>query len=120
MPNNKHYVFSARTTEAGLRALNQIRQERGIGWDELVVDAVCAHYGLDRSVLVLPKAEKTPKVEKPKGKAKAEAKPKAKAKAKLGVKAKAGKKEPKPKAPTELPGAAEEPEGETTGAAAED
>jgi hypothetical protein len=114
MPNNKHYVFSARTTEAGLRALNQLRQEKGIGWDELVVDAICAHYGLDRSVLALPKAERKPKVE-----AEAKAKTKPKAKAKTGAKANVGKKKVKPKAPTELPGAAEEPDGETIGAAAE-
>ena len=28
-------VFSARTTEEGLRLLNSLRQERGIGWDDL-------------------------------------------------------------------------------------
>ena len=69
-----------------------------------MIDAVCAHYGLDRSAVALPKAEKTPKVET---KAKAKPRPKAKAKA-------------RPRVLTELPGAAEEPEGDTTGAAAED
>jgi hypothetical protein len=91
MPKSRHYVFSARTTREGLRQLNDVKRERGVSWDELVVDAVCAHYGLDRSVLALPKAEKAPKVE-----TKAKAKPKPKAKA-------------KPRALTELPGAAGEP-----------
>ena len=97
MAREKQHVFSARTTEEGLRILNELKAKLGVGWDELVVDAICAHYGLDRSVLALPKAEKTPRVE-----TKAKAKPKA-----------------KPKALTELPGAAGEPEVETTGAAVE-
>ncbi len=64
MAKQKHHVFSARTTEEGLKLLNQLKQERGIGWDELVIDAVCAHYGLDRGVMALPKAEKQPKTTK--------------------------------------------------------
>jgi hypothetical protein len=55
MAKQKHYVFSARTTEEGLRLLNGIREERKIGWDKLVIDAVCAHYGLDRLLVALPK-----------------------------------------------------------------
>ena len=55
----KQYVFSARTTEEGLRLLGELRQERRVGWDELVVEAVCAHYGLDRAVMALPKKGKT-------------------------------------------------------------
>jgi hypothetical protein len=51
----KQYVFSARTTEEGLRQLNELKAERGIGWDDLVIDAVCAHYGLDRLAMMLPK-----------------------------------------------------------------
>ena len=101
MPKSRHYVFSARTTREGLRQLNDVKRERGLGWDELVIDAVCAHYGLDRSALALPKAEKAPRVE-------AKPKPKAKAKAK-----------PRPRILTELLGAAEETEAETAGAAAE-
>ena len=101
MAREKQYVFSARTTEEGLGLLNKLKADLKIGWDELVVDAICAHYGLDRSALALPKAEKTPKVE-----TKAKAKPKPKAKAK-----------PRPRILTELPGAAEEPEAETAGAA---
>ena len=56
MANEKHFVFSARTTEEGLRLLNGIRVEKKIGWDELVIDVVCARYGLDTLVMSLPKA----------------------------------------------------------------
>jgi hypothetical protein len=58
MMKQKQYVFSARTTEEGLRLLNNIRQERNIGWDDLVIDAVCDHYGLDRAVMAPPKKDK--------------------------------------------------------------
>jgi|GEM_PF-2540637 len=58
MAREKQYVFSARTTEEGLRRLNGIREEKKIGWDELVLDAVCDRYGLDRAVMALPKKEK--------------------------------------------------------------
>jgi hypothetical protein len=54
----KQYVFSARTTEGGLRLLGELRQERRMGWDDLVIDAMCAHYDLDRAVMALPKREK--------------------------------------------------------------
>jgi hypothetical protein len=54
----KHYVFSARTTEEGLKILSQLKKDRGIGWDDLVVDAVCAHYSLDKAVIGIPKTEK--------------------------------------------------------------
>ena len=39
MAKVKQHVFSARTTEEGLKVLNGLRKERGIGWDDLVVDA---------------------------------------------------------------------------------
>ena len=61
MAKEKHHVFSARTTEEGLKTLNQLKVERGVGWDDLVIDAVCAHYGLDRGAMELPKVEKLPK-----------------------------------------------------------
>ena len=70
MAKEKHHVFSARTTEEGLRRLNEVRKEKGIGWDELVVDAVCAHYGLDRGAMTVPKPVKAGKQDKPKTKAK--------------------------------------------------
>jgi hypothetical protein len=28
-----------------------------VGWDELVIDGMCAHYGLDKAVMSLPKKE---------------------------------------------------------------
>jgi hypothetical protein len=77
VPGKKHYVFSARTTREGLRQLSDVKRERGVSWDELVIDAICAHYGLDRSALALQKVEKAPKIET---KAEAKAKPKPKAK----------------------------------------
>jgi hypothetical protein len=57
MARQKQHVFSARTTEQGLRLLNGLRREKGIGWDELVIDGMCAHYSLDKTVLSLPKKE---------------------------------------------------------------
>ena len=56
MAKERHHVFSARTTEEGLRLLNAVREERKIGWDDLVLDAVCDRYGLDSLVMSLPKA----------------------------------------------------------------
>jgi len=61
MAKEKQHVFSERTTEEGLRLLNQLKAERGIGWDDLVIDAVCAHYGLDKLAMVLPKTYKPEK-----------------------------------------------------------
>ena len=61
MTKQKQYVFSARTTEEGLRRLNELKAERGIGWDDLVINAMCAHYGLDSLVMALPKREKPAK-----------------------------------------------------------
>ncbi|MFC1981319.1 hypothetical protein ACFLVN_03650 [Chloroflexota bacterium] len=58
MAREKQYVFSARTTEEGLRALSEVKAKLGVGWDESVIDAVCAHYGLDRLVMALPKKKK--------------------------------------------------------------
>ena len=77
----KHYVFSARTTQQGLAALNELKVKLGVGWDELVIEAVCGHYGLDRSALTLPKAEAEAKPEvADEAGAKAEAKKNPKAK----------------------------------------
>lgn len=98
MPS-KHYVFSARTTEAGLKLLNQLKETLGISWDELVIDAVSAHYRLDRKLLAVPRAEKPAKVEA-KGQPKAEAKGQFKAeapKAEAKVEKQQPKVEPKPK-----------------------
>lgn len=40
MAREKQYVFSARTTEEGLKQLSELRIKRGMGWDELVIEAV--------------------------------------------------------------------------------
>ena len=64
MAEKKHHVFSVRTTEEGLRLLNGLKAKLGVGWDELVIDAVCAHYGLDRGTMALPKAGKPQKTTK--------------------------------------------------------
>ena len=64
MAGEKHHVFSARTTEEGLKALNELKAKLGISWDDLVIDAVCAHYGLDRGVMALPRQTKEPKKSK--------------------------------------------------------
>lgn len=61
MSRGKQFVFSARTTEEGLKALNAKKTELGVNWDGLVVDAVCAHYGLDRAAMALPRAERPAK-----------------------------------------------------------
>lgn len=75
MANSKQYVFSARTTEEGLRILYELKAQKGVTWDELIVEAMCAHYGLDRGVMIptkQPKSEKQPKEPKTKN-SKAEA-----------------------------------------------
>ncbi len=63
MAKEKQHVLSARTTEEGLRLLNELRRARSIGWDALVIDAMCAHYNLDRAVMGLTKKEKPAKRE---------------------------------------------------------
>ena len=70
MSEKKHYVFSARTTKEGLQALTELKGKLGVGWDGLVIDAVCAHYGLDTGVMAIPKPVKAEKQDKPKTKAK--------------------------------------------------
>ena len=55
MAKVKQYVFSARTTEEGLKQLNELKTKLGIGWDEMVIDRVCVHYNLNKAVLSLPK-----------------------------------------------------------------
>ncbi len=65
MAKEKQHVFSARTTEEGLRRLNELKAEKGVSGDDLVIDAVCAHYGLDKLVMALPKAYKPAKKAEP-------------------------------------------------------
>ena len=55
MARGKQWVFSARTTEEGLRRIGELKASMGVSWDEMVIDAVSAHYGLDKAALTLPK-----------------------------------------------------------------
>ena len=41
-----------------MKLLSELKAKLGISWDELVIYAVCAHYGLDRAVMALPKQAK--------------------------------------------------------------
>lgn len=58
MPRDKQYVYSARTTEKGLKALNDLKDKLGVTWDELITDAVCDRYKLDRADIALPRDTK--------------------------------------------------------------
>jgi len=71
MPDKKHFVYSARTTEKGLALLNKTKGE--MGWDQFVNKAVAAHYGLELSAITLPPSTYQVELEA-KRKAKAEAK----------------------------------------------
>ena len=64
MARENQYVFSAMTMKEGLKAFSEVKANLNIGWDELVIDAMCAHYGLDRLAMALPNKEK-PAKEKP-------------------------------------------------------
>ncbi len=57
MSKAKQYVFSARTTEEGLRWLNELKSKLNIDWDELVIDGMCGHHNLDKAMLSLSKKE---------------------------------------------------------------
>ena len=74
--NNKHYVYSARTTEKGLALLNKTKGD--MSWDQFINDAVAAHYKLDTTVISLPPS-KFLEEQKAKRDAKATAKAEAKA-----------------------------------------
>lgn len=52
MPETKHYVYSARTTEEGLALLNKTKGEKN--WDAFINEAVCVHYNLDPAIVNLP------------------------------------------------------------------
>lgn len=65
MAREKQYVFSARTTEEGLKALNEVKAKVNMNWDELVIEAVSAHYNLDKAMMTLPKKDKPAKAEQP-------------------------------------------------------
>jgi len=82
----KHYVYSARTTDAGLALINKARGERG--WDSFVNEAVAEHYGLDLNIIALPPSKF---LEEQKAKREAKAADKAAKKAERDAKAKAKK-----------------------------
>jgi hypothetical protein len=48
----KHYVYSSRTTKEGLALLNKTKGK--MGWDAFVNEAVCGHYNLDPATINLP------------------------------------------------------------------
>jgi ATPase subunit of ABC transporter with duplicated ATPase domains len=113
---DKHYVYSARTTEKGLALLNKTKGDRS--WDEFLNEAMVEHYHLDPKLINLPpskfladraakkaakEAEKATKKAEREAAAKAKAEKKAadkKAAAKAGTKKgatkKGGKKAEKP------------------------
>lgn len=49
---DKHYVYSARTTEDGLAVLNKAKGDRS--WDSFVNEAVAEHYSLDLAAINPP------------------------------------------------------------------
>ena len=57
MPKGKQFVFSARTTEEGLKTLAGLKARLACSWDDLVIDAVNAHHGVN--VPKVPKAGPT-------------------------------------------------------------
>lgn len=65
MAKTKQYVFSARTTEEGLKQLSELKAKLNVGWDEMVINGMCGHYNLDKAILSLPKKEAPVKAEEP-------------------------------------------------------
>lgn len=117
MPSDKHYVYSARTTEKGLAILNKTKGDRS--WDSFINEAVADHYKLDLNVIALPpskfpadreKARQQKAADKAAKQAKAAADKKAKAdkkaaeaKAKKDAAKKTGGKKTEKPAPKEEP-----------------
>jgi len=62
MQKEKQHVFSARTTEDGLKMLNDLKKRLGVSWDDLVIDAVNAHHGVE--IPKVPKRERAPRPKK--------------------------------------------------------
>lgn len=50
----KYFVYSARTTEAGLALLNKTKDELNLGWDKFISQAVAEKYGLNIEDIALP------------------------------------------------------------------
>jgi hypothetical protein len=55
MPETKHYVYSARTTEKGLALLNKVKG--GMGWDRFINEAIAAHYKINLNDIMLPPSQ---------------------------------------------------------------
>ena len=91
MAKEKQYVFSARTTETGLKTLNELKGKLKASWDEMVIDAVCEKYNLQKEMMALPKKEK-PAKQAGRAEQLAEEKPPAKQKAEETVKNQIGKR----------------------------
>ncbi len=88
MASNKHYVYSARTTEKGLALLNKTKGD--MSWDQFINEAVAAHYKLDLGIIGLPPSKF---LEEQKAKREAKAAEKAQRKADREAKAAAKKAE---------------------------
>lgn len=86
MAQNKHYVYSARTTEKGLALLNKTKGD--MSWDQFINEAVAAHYKLDLGIIGLPPSKF---LEEQKAKREAKAAEKAQRKADREAKAAAKK-----------------------------
>jgi hypothetical protein len=78
MPETKHFVYSARTTEQGLALLNKAKGEGG--WDGFINEAVCEHYGLDPAAVNPPPSKYLAEREEKRKAREAKAKPKRAAK----------------------------------------
>jgi hypothetical protein len=59
MQKEKQHMFSARTTEGGLKALNELKGKLNCSWDDLVIDAVNAYHGVE--IPKVPKRERAPR-----------------------------------------------------------
>lgn len=95
----KYHVFSARTTEEGLKILNELKKAQNVGWDDLVINAMDRTYGV-----TIPRIELTgpSPAERAKAKEEKEAAKTAKAKEREDAKkAKADEKAKKQKAAKE-------------------
>lgn len=77
MPDKKYMGFTAKTTPEGLTQLNQLRVDKKLNWNQLVITAINSYYKVN---IPIPVKEVKPKVEKPakvaKPKAEKTAKPK--------------------------------------------
>jgi hypothetical protein len=57
MARAKQYVFSARTTEAKLKVLNEVKSKAGVEWEKFVIEGMCGYYKVDKAIMALAKKE---------------------------------------------------------------